>query len=572
MNKNLSEFNYWIYHQFNSSNFNVQQIGGAKDKSIKWTTLYHNGVLFPEEYIQHNIPLLYNNKKIILNKEAEEYATYYAKYLDTEYIKNKKFNINFWKDWKKLIDKNLNITDFNKCDFSLISEHLKKEKEKTINIEKEEKEKLKEERIRYEKKYTIAKIDNKEQSVGNFRIEPPGIFLGRGCHPKIGSLKKRVYPKDITINISKEAPLPEINLKGDYKWGKIIHDNTVNWLATWKDNVTGKNKYVFPGEQSDFKSKSDIAKFDLAKKLKKKINEIKKINNSNLESNDMKIRQLATALYFIDKLALRVGNEKSEDQADTVGISSLRLEHITLIDDIKYIIKLDFLSKDSIRYTNKFQINKEIYDNLKLFIRNKKSNDNLFDKIKPDDINKYLQEFMSGLTSKVFRTYNASSLFQKELNNINVNFDNLSENDKTNLLLNEYNKANAKVALLCNHQKKVSKNFNSNIDKISNRIKELKKKKMELEKKKKDITKEKNKIIKKKIKKIDTNIFELKSRKKAKIEMKSVSLGTSKINYIDPRITIVFLKKHNLDINKFFTKTLQQKFFWAFNVDKDYQF
>lgn len=572
MNKNLSEFNYWIYHQFNISNFNIQQLGGAKDKSIKWTTLYHNGVLFPEEYIQHNIPLLYNNKKIILNKEAEEYATYYAKYLDTEYIKNKKFNINFWKDWKKLIDKNLNITDFNKCDFSLISEHLKKEKEKTINIEKEEKEKLKEERIRYEKKYTIAKIDNKEQSVGNFKIEPPGIFLGRGCHPKIGSLKKRVYPKDITINISKEASIPEINLKGDYKWGKIIHDNTVNWLATWKDNVTGKNKYVFPGEQSDFKSKSDIAKFELAKKLKKKINEIKKINNSNLESNDMKIRQLATALYFIDKLALRVGNEKSEDQADTVGISSLRLEHITLIDDIKYIIKLDFLSKDSIRYTNKFQINKEIYDNLKLFIRNKKSNDNLFDKIKPDDINKYLQEFMSGLTSKVFRTYNASSLFQKELNNINVNFDNLSENDKTNLLLNEYNKANAKVALLCNHQKKVSKNFNSNIDKISNRIKELKKKKIELEKNKKDITKEKSKKLKIKIKKIDTTIFELKSRKKAKIEMKSVSLGTSKINYIDPRITIVFLKKHNLDINKFFTKTLQQKFFWAFNVDKDYQF
>jgi len=572
MNKNLSEFNYWIYNQFNNSKISIQQEGGAKDKSIKWTTLSHNGVLFPEEYVQHNIPLLYNNKKIILNKEAEEYATYYAKYLDTEYVKNNKFNKNFWKDWKKLIDKNLNITDFNKCDFSLISEHLKKEKEKTTNIEKEEKEKLKEERIRYEKKYTTAKIDNKEQSVGNFKIEPPGIFLGRGCHPKLGSLKKRIYPEHITINISKDASIPEINLKGDYKWGKIIHDNTVNWLATWKDNVTEKNKYVFPGEQSDFKSKSDIAKFDLAKKLKKKINEIKKINNNNLESNDIKIKQLATALYFIDKLALRVGNEKSEDQADTVGVSSLRLEHISLINDIKYIIKLDFLSKDSIRYTNKFQISKEVYDNLKLFIRNKKSNDNLFDMIKPDDINKYLQEFMSGLTSKVFRTYNASSLFQKELNNISINFDNLNENDKANLLLNEYNKANAKVALLCNHQKKVSKNFNSNIDKISSRIKELKKKKIELEKNKKDITKEKNKILKKKIKKIDTTIFELKSRKKAKIEMKSVSLGTSKINYIDPRITIVFLKKHNLDINKFFTKTLQQKFFWAFNIDKDYQF
>ena len=54
--------------------------------------------------------------------------------------------------------------------------------------------------------------------------------------------------------------------------------------------------------------------------------------------------------------------------------------------------------------------------------------------------------------------------------------------------------------------------------------------------------------------------------------MKSVSLGTSKVNYIDPRITITFLKKHKLDINKVFTKILQQKFYWAFNVENNYQF
>ena len=485
MSKNILEFNYWIYNQFNNNNNNINQLGGARNKEQKWETLYHNGVLFPDEYIQHNIPLLYDNKKIILNKEAEEYATYYSKYLDTEYIKNSRFNKNFWKDWKKLIDKKLNINDFSKCNFSLIADYVKKEREKNNNLDKETKEEIKNKRLEIEKKYMTAKINNKEQSVGNFRIEPPGIFLGRGCHPKLGSLKKRIYPKDITINISKNAPIPKINISGNYSWGKIIHDNTVNWLATWKDNVTGKNKYVFPGEQSDFKSKSDIAKFDLAKKLKSKINEIKKINNDNLVSTDEKLKQLSTALYFIDKLALRVGNEKNEDQADTVGVSSLRLEHITLIDDIKYIIKLDFLSKDSIRYINKFQVSKEVYDNLKLFIKNKKSNDNLFNLIKPDDINKYLQEFMEGLTSKVFRTYNASTLFQKELDNITKNFSNLNESDKTNVLLNEFNKANAKVALLCNHQKKVSKNFNSQIDKIGSKIKELKNKKIKLEKEKK---------------------------------------------------------------------------------------
>ena len=220
-----------------------------------------------------------------------------------------------------------------------------------------------------------------------------------------------------------------------------------------KDNITGKNKYVFPGEKSDFKSQSDIAKFELAKLLKNKITNILKVNSDNLKSNDIIIKQLSTALYFIDKLALRVGNEKNEDQADTVGVSSLRIEHINLIDNIKFIIKLDFLSKDSIRYTNKFQVSELIYSNLKLFMKDKKPKEQLFDKIKPDDINKYLQQFMPGLTSKVFRTYNASSLFQSELNNISNNID--KNKDKINLLLDEFNKANAKVALLCNHQKKI---------------------------------------------------------------------------------------------------------------------
>lgn len=37
--------------------------------------------------------------------------------------------------------------------------------------------------------------------VGNFRVEPPGLFRGRGEHPKMGKLKRRIYPRDITINI-----------------------------------------------------------------------------------------------------------------------------------------------------------------------------------------------------------------------------------------------------------------------------------------------------------------------------------------------------------------------------------
>jgi len=43
--------------------------------------------------------------------------------------------------------------------------------------------------------------------VGNFRVEPPGLFRGRGDHPKMGKLKARIYPRDITINIGEASAM-----------------------------------------------------------------------------------------------------------------------------------------------------------------------------------------------------------------------------------------------------------------------------------------------------------------------------------------------------------------------------
>ena len=39
--------------------------------------------------------------------------------------------------------------------------------------------------------------------------------------------------------------------------------------------------------------------------------------------------------------------------------------------------------------------------------------------------------------------------------------------------------------------------------------------------------------------------------------MKNVSLGTSKTNYIDPRIIFAFMKKFEIPVEKLFTKTLE---------------
>jgi DNA topoisomerase-1 len=553
----INLFNYFVYNQF----------GGKKNNEAKWETFKHNGVMFPEPYEPHKIPLLYNGKRINLDPESEEYATIYAKFLGTEYLNSKVFNKNFFNDWKVYLKKGgfNEITELEKCDFSLIHDYIVKHKEEKKNLSKEEKDKIKEQKDKLEEKFKTAIVNGKEQAVGNFRMEPPGIFLGRGCHPKAGKIKKRIFPEDITLNIDKHSPIPELpKFYKDKKWGKIIHDNTLEWLASWKDTITGKVKYVWLGAKSDFKAKSDLNKFETARKLKNKINLIRKTNFENITSSsvDKKTKQLACALYLIDNLALRVGNEKGEDEADTVGVCSLRVEHISFLDDSK--IKLDFLGKDSVRYVNTVKINEDVYKTLMTFTRNKKKTDDLFDLINPNMLNIYLKSMMEELTAKVFRTFNASFLFQNEISSINSKFDNYKDDDKLNVLLDLYNKANVKVAMLCNHQKNVSKSFNEQIEKMDDKIKEL------LEKKKELIQdKDKNKD---KLKKLKMKLKDAKSKKELKMELKNLSLSTSKTNYIDPRITVAFLKYHNIPIEKVFSQALRDKFFWAMDIDEKWTF
>lgn len=51
--------------------------------------------------------------------------------------------------------------------------------------------------------YGYCMLDHHKERIGNFKIEPPGLFRGRGEHPKQGMLKKRIQPEDVIINCSK---------------------------------------------------------------------------------------------------------------------------------------------------------------------------------------------------------------------------------------------------------------------------------------------------------------------------------------------------------------------------------
>jgi DNA topoisomerase-1 len=71
---------------------------------------------------------------------------------------------------------------------------------------------------------------------------------------------------------------------------------------------------------------------------------------------------------------------------------------------------------------------------------------------------------MEGLTAKVFRTYNASYTFQEQLKNTPAD-------GTVNEKILAYNRANREVAILCNHQRTVSKTFDNQMNRIEDKVK-----------------------------------------------------------------------------------------------------
>eukprot|EP00656_Telonema_subtile_P025731 TRINITY_DN2776_c0_g1_i2.p1 TRINITY_DN2776_c0_g1~~TRINITY_DN2776_c0_g1_i2.p1 ORF type:complete len:851 (+),score=233.21 TRINITY_DN2776_c0_g1_i2:109-2661(+) len=559
------------------------------DDGRKWTYMSHKGVLFPPPYLPHNVKMLYEGNPVDLEPEAEEAATFYAQKIETEYVQRPIFRKNFWKDWKKLLGKNHVIKSLDKCDFRPIHAHIMEDREKKKSLTKEEKDKIKADKDLIEETYGWATLDDHKEKIGNFRVEIPGLFMGRGEHPKQGMIKQRTRPEDVTLNISEDAPeIPvPVTMEG-HKWGKIVHNNMVTWLGMYKDSICGETKYIFLNANSTFKGMSDLKKFEKARELKGHIKKIRKSYQKELTRVDPLEMQRSTALYLIDKLALRVGGEKdTAEEADTVGCCSLRAEHVEFIkeDEIvenddgeeetktKYILHLDFLGKDSIRYDQKQEIDKQPWLNLKqlkkdALARGDKNNLDLFSCLSPPKMNAYLTAFLPGLTAKVFRTYNASivldELCQTEMR----------EGMSVPELLVHYNRWNRDVAILCNHQRAKPKSHDASMEKVGVRLEEAKTKLKEAKKELKEAKGDKKAVAKfeKQVQTIKDRINTIEHQMKTKEDLATVSLGTSKINYLDPRITVAWCKKHDVPLTKIFTKTLIQKFEWATDAEEDWRF
>jgi len=535
----------------------------------KWQTLEHKGVAFPPEYQPRGITITIRGQKLVLNQDQEEIVYSWAKKKDTHYVQDPTFQENFLSDLQKLLpksDNNNNNDNFTikDIDFSmaykLADEERKmkeQEKERYKTLPKEEKKSIaqakKAERERLKAVYGKAVVDGIEVDIANWLVEPPGLFMGRGQHPMRGRWKPRVRPQDVTLNLGESAPVPEGN------WKAIIHDHSSTWLATWIENLTDKRKYVWLHDSAALRQENDKAKYDKAKKLAEREGKVHREVMRRMMKGDGRV---ATVAYLILKLAMRVGDEKDPEEADTVGASTLRVEHIDFPQlNGTQVIEFNFLGKDSVPWQKRLEVNSEdtraLYNNLKKFIQGKKPSDPIFDGINSRKVNAFFQQIMPGLTAKVFRTCIATRVVQLQLSKAKAG--------KTSLEAQKIyaaKKANLEAAITCNHKKgidpknpaarKALENFEASITKKREAITQLKA----------DLAAKNWKTgIQKK--RLEERIEKLQLQLILQQETRDYNLGTSLRNYIDPRIMKAWLNYVELDWTKIYTSTLQRKFKWV---------
>ncbi|MDH3617708.1 MAG: DNA topoisomerase I [Nitrosopumilus sp.] len=550
---------------------------------MKWKTLQHNGILFPPPFESLNIKLKINGENVPLDLNQEEMVYQWAKKKDTPYAQDKVFQKNFTLDFAKTLDSKFKKISYEDLDFSDAYKLVDKEKDLKEMMTKEEKKALavkrKELREQLKEKFGKAIMDGSEVEVGNYMAEPPGIFIGRGEHPLRGRWKPPVTAKDVTLNLGKEAKVPQGN------WGKIVHDKESMWLASWVDFLTQKRKYVWLADTAGLKQDRDKEKYEKAVKLAKEIEKIKDRIVKDMKSKDPKISKISTACYLIYRTAMRVGDEKDPEEADTVGATTLRKEHINLTPDA---IEFDFLGKDSVRWQETVPAeghDKQFHENLKKIIQDKKPKDDIFDGITSRHVNAYYSSIVKGLTAKVFRTYLATNVVKNYLKE-HDNLKGKTPNEK----LYHAKLANLEAAIMCNHKRTIPKTFEQALEKKRDTLKKIEKDKPWIkteETLKKAIdketktdaqakTKEKRiKTLKEQIKKQKLKHKERQEKLKLQIDLsgktRDYNLGTSLRNYIDPRVVKAWTDDVGAEWEKLYTAALQKKFLWVQNEKLDWK-
>ena len=574
--------------------------------------LVHKGVVVPEPPPPMGLVITIHGEPVALTPKQEEMALAWAKKQGTPYVEDQTFVQNFMLDFAQElgIEPPLALDD---VDFGPVIQVVQAEREAKAQMTKEERKALAAERkARREalrEQYGSAIVNGERAELANYVVEPSGIFMGRGQHPLRGRWKEGAQEKDITLNLSPDAPRPP------GAWGEIVWQPESLWVARWKDKLSDKLKYVWLSDTATVKQEREAQKFDAVHELHAELDTVRSRIERDLPDPDPKQRMIATACYLIDALCLRVGDEKDPDEADTVGATTLRPEHVTLHPD--GVAEFRFLGKDSVEWHKRLKLPEAVKGNLEELIENARpSNTNrngekshptrdkpqIFPDISSRDVNAYLSDILPGLTAKVFRTHHATMAVRDSLEASEV-----EAQDPEHRKWQAANLANLEAAMLCNHTKKAPaswprsrrryqeraekakeriQNYRERVDNyqealVALRVEAGEKLDAAPEEKREKVEARYRKRIEVATRRVERATAQLEKARIAldKIQVQAAiaaqkrtwNLGTSLKSYIDPRIYYEWGQEIDYDVlERYYPKALRRKFAWVKDESGDW--
>jgi DNA topoisomerase-1 len=208
------------------------------------------------------------------------------------------------------------------------------------------------------------------------------------------------------------------------------------------DPLLGKIKYVYPHPSSENHVLREIEKFETARELKSIIRKIREEYRRvlrNWKTESPLNLEMAFILLLIDQLGIRIGNPGSQR-----GASTLLRENILPLPERRKI-RVQFVGKDSIKYDQEMHAEDFVLQTLQK-LRPKSPDSPYFPNTSSREINAYLHSINPKLKAKVFRTYNASEIFQEGLRR-------KSRPGPQEGLVRIFREVNMDVARFCNHRK-----------------------------------------------------------------------------------------------------------------------
>jgi DNA topoisomerase-1 len=523
-------------------------------------SLKHNGIYVPP-YDYKGFSVKVQEIPVKLSPKTEQMAIFWVKKEQSKTTPpDKVFYKNFMEDFIKALKQENSSPDFlrglqirddvdpiingkpredTEVDFSNIREYIVREQLTKQNMSKEEKKKLAQERKAKREKlkeyYGYAVVDDKKIEIANWTAEPSCIFAGRGNHPKRGKWKEGPKEEDIILNLSdREHPSPG-------HWKEIVWQPEMMYIASWRDKLAGKMKYVWFSDSAFLKQNREKEKFDKANQLEDKVPKIAEHIMKNLDDKDNERRKIATVCWLILEVNLRVGDEKDPGEADTVGAITLRPEHVKVEGDV---LRFDFLGKDCVRWVKDVKAPPEVIENIRRLSENCKVH--LFEGVDSKKVSRFLNEKMEGLTAKVFRTWRVSKTVSECLAKSKA-----KKEDPEYVKQYEAKLANLEAAKIANHKRMVPLNFDERLAK-----KEAKLRDIEVQLRQKEAEGKKTEALRKRLEKTRIDVQLTK-------ETKEYNLGTSLKSYIDPRVYVKWANEVEFCIDKFYPKTLRNKYSWA---------